>query len=55
MDYWRREIVDTLFGIIPPNFAPFHVGTRQPYAGLLAYHRAGLALIARLRFRDATR
>jgi len=46
MDFWHREIVDALFGIIPPNFAPFHAGTSRLYSGLAPYHHCGLVLLA---------
>lgn len=46
MDYWHRELVDTLFGTVPPNFAPYHVGALESYDSLIKYHHGGLVLIA---------
>lgn len=46
MDYWHREIVDTLFATVPAHFTPYHVGTQEPYAGLPDFHHRGLVLIA---------
>jgi hypothetical protein len=46
MDYWHRDIVDTLFATIPANLAPRHIGAGRPCAGISDFQHAGLVLIA---------